>query len=479
MIVPSAVCDSGPSEPLTLQPTPFVVYAFFCAQLSTPEIGTPVVKILYVSQYFPPEMGAPAARADELSRHWARMGHEVTVLTGFPNHPTGVVPAEWRARLRRLYHTQTVDGVRVARTWLWPLPNRKAHERIRSYASFFFSSALRGLNLSQPDVVIGTSPQLLVALSGWWLARSKGVPFVFEVRDLWPESLAAVGAGGEGSLMHRTLGAIAGFLYRHANQIVVVTPAFKDHLIRHWHVAAEKISIVENGVETDLFRADPAAVAIRQELLGKELASESAERFLICYIGTMGMAHGLETLIAAAEELQTTLPNCLFLLIGEGAEKQRIVDLAAARGLSNVKFLGQQPRQRIPALVSAADACLVMLKKNDLFKTVIPTKLLEYMACERPVIVAVDGQTRQMVEEARAGIFVPPEDSHALAESIRALAGDANADANAKAEARRQMGFNGRQYILSRLSRERTAQDYIAVLKQLTGEKELTRAAAA
>ena len=233
---------------------------------------------------------------------------------------------------------------------------------------------------------------------------------------------------------------------------------------------AEKISIVENGVETDLFRADPSAATIRKELIG-----ESGERFLICYIGTMGMAHGLETLIAAAEELQTTLPHCLFLLIGEGAEKRRIVDLAAARGLSNMKFLGQQPRQHIPALVSAADACLVMLKKTDLFKTVIPTKLLEYMACERPVIVAVDGQTRQIVEEARAGIFVPPEDSHALAESIRALA--ANTDANS--EARRQMGFNGRQYILSRLSRERTAQDYIAVLNQLTGAKDLTRAAAA
>ncbi|MGC2152656.1 MAG: glycosyltransferase family 4 protein [Terriglobales bacterium] len=428
------------------------------------------MKILYVSQYFPPEMGAPAARADELSRHWARMGHDVTVLTGFPNHPTGVVPTEWRARLRRLCYTQTVDGVRIARTWLWPLPNRKAHERIRSYASFLFSSALRGLNLAKPDVLIGTSPQLLVALSGWWLARNKGVPFVFEVRDLWPESLAAVGAGGEGSLMHRTLGAIAGFLYRRANHIVVVTPAFKDHLIRYWQVPAEKISIVENGVETDLFRADPSAATIRKELIG-----ESGERFLICYIGTMGMAHGLETLIAAAEELQTTLPHCLFLLIGEGAEKRRIVDLAAARGLSNVKFLGQQPRQQIPALVSAADACLVMLKKTDLFKTVIPTKLLEYMACERPVIVAVDGQTRQIVEEARAGIFVPPEDSHALAESIRALA--ANTDANS--EARRQMGFNGRQYILSRLSRERTAQDYIAVLNQLTGAKDLTRAAAA
>ncbi len=224
-----------------------------------------IVKILYVSQYFPPEMGAPAARADELSRHWARMGHEVTVLTGFPNHPTGIVPPEWRSRFRRLRHTEMIDGVNVARTWLWPLPNRKAHERIRSYASFCISSALRGLNLTKPDVVIGTSPQLLVALSAWWIARWKRVPFVFEVRDLWPESLAAVGAGGEGTPLHRTLGAIAGFLYRRAHRIVVVTPAFKHHLIRHWNVPADRISIVENGVETDLFRPAPAAT-IRQEL---------------------------------------------------------------------------------------------------------------------------------------------------------------------------------------------------------------------
>ncbi len=427
------------------------------------------MKILYVSQYFPPEMGAPAARAAELSRHWVQMGHDATVLTGFPNHPTGIVPPEWRWRLRRLCYTETVDGVHVARTWLWPLPNRKAHERMRSYTSFFLSSALRGLNLAKPDVVIGTSPQLLVALSAWWLARQKRVPFVFEVRDLWPESLAAVGAGGEGTLLHRALGAIAGFLYRRADRIVVVTPAFKDHLIHHWHVPAKKISIVENGVETDVFRPDPAVAATGFELARRGIETDG--RFLVCYIGTLGMAHGLETLIAAAEELQTALPTCLFLLIGEGAEKQRIMELSSARGLTNVKFLGEQPRHRIPALVSAADACLVMLKKTELFKTVIPTKLLEYMACERPVIVAVDGQARKLVEDARAGVFVPPEDSHALAQTICALA--------LNPDERRHMGFNGRQYILANLSRERTAEDYIAVLNQLIGIKEATRAAAA
>jgi glycosyltransferase involved in cell wall biosynthesis len=231
-----------------------------------------------------------------------------------------------------------------------------------------------------------------------------------------------------------------------------VSPAFKDHLMRYWSVPAAKISIVENGVETDLFRLDPAASEVRKQL-------KVENRFLICYIGTMGNAHGLETLIAAAEELKTTLPNAMFLLIGEGAEKERIVQLAAARGITNVQFFGQQPRETIPAYVSAADLCLVMLKKTELFKTVIPTKLLEYMACERPVIVAVDGQARQIVEEAGAGVFVEPENSQALAKAILDLA--------ETREHRRQMGASGRQYIVNRFSREKTARDYITVLESL------------
>jgi putative colanic acid biosynthesis glycosyltransferase WcaI len=412
------------------------------------------VKILYVSQYFPPEMGAPAARASELSRHWARMGHDVTVLTGFPNHPTGLVPKEWRSRLRRLHYVETVYGVCVVRTWLWPLPNRKAHERIRNYASFCISAAISGLALNKPDVVIATSPQLLCALAGWWLSWWKRVPFVFEVRDLWPESLAAVGAGASGGLLHRALGAIAGFLYRRADRIVVVSPAFKDHLIRYWRVPAEKIATVENGVETDIFRFDPAAAKVREEL-------NVSDRFLICYIGTMGNAHGLETLIVAAEELQNALPSAIFLLIGEGAEKDQLVKLAAARGLSNVQFLGQQPRERIPAYVSAADLCLVMLKKTELFKTVIPTKLLEYMACQRPVMVAVDGQARRIVEAAGAGVFVEPEDSKALVKAIL--------DLSSRPEDMRRMGASGRQHILNNFSREEKARDYVDMLVTISG----------
>ncbi len=403
-------------------------------------------------------MGAPAARASELARHWAAGGHEVTVLTGFPNHPTGVVPEEWRGRLRRLIDREQIDGVNVVRTWLWPLPNRKAHERMRNYASFCISAALAGLGIERPDVIIATSPQLLVGLSGWWLAAWKRTPFVFEVRDLWPESLVAVGAGDENSLLHRTLGAIAGFLYKRATHIVVVTPAFKDHLVRVWKVAAEKISLVANGVETEMFAPQTP------ESDAKTRAGLQAEgKFLVCYSGTMGMAHGLDTLLDAASQLRETVPSVQFVLVGEGADKQRVLDLARQRGLTNVTFLDQRPREQIPALISASDACLVLLKKTDVFKTVIPTKMLEFMSCARPVILGVDGQARQIVEEARAGIVIEPENAAQLADAIRSLAADA--------ERGRSLGSNGRAYIQAKFSRRRTADDYIGVLKTLVAEK--------
>jgi colanic acid biosynthesis glycosyl transferase WcaI len=417
------------------------------------------VKILYVSQYFPPEMGAPAARAAELARHWAESGHDVSILTGFPNHPTGVVPAEWRRRFRRIVHRETIyqndaGRVQVFRTWLWPLPNRKAHERMRNYASFCVSAALRGLAIPRPDVIIASSPQLLVGLSGWWLAFTRQLPFVFEVRDLWPESLAAVGVGNENSLLHRVLGAVAKFLYERSDLIVVVTPAFKEHLMRRWQVPAKKIAVVENGVETDLFAP---STAIANHALRQELSAEG--KFLVCYIGTMGMAHGLETLLNAADQLQRQKSTVQFLLVGEGAEKERIKGMAQARGLTNVRFLDQQPREKIPAFISASDVCLVLLKKTDVFKTVIPTKMLEFMSCARPVILGVEGQARQIVEDAGAGLVIEPENAEALVTAINQLA--ANRDLGIT------LGQKGRDHILRNFSRSRTAEKYITVLEKL------------
>ncbi|HWW13803.1 MAG TPA: glycosyltransferase family 4 protein [Candidatus Dormibacteraeota bacterium] len=409
------------------------------------------MKILYVSQYFPPEMGAPAARAAELSRHWAAAGHEVTVLTGFPNHPTGIVPPEYRDKFRYLIAREQTNGVNIVRTWLLPFPNRKAYKRMLNYGSFCASAASTGLFLERPDVVIATSPQLLVGLSGWWLARCKRAPFVFEVRDLWPESLAAVGMGNQNSLLHRALAKLAGFLYRHSDRVVVVTPAFEDYLVEHWRVPRQKISVVENGVETHLFAPKPATA------LRRELGAEG--KFVVSYIGTMGMAHGLETIIAAATKLRDTNPDIVFLMLGEGADKDRIVALTRERGLNNLRFVDQQPREKIPAYINSSDACLVLLKKTDLFKTVIPTKMLEFMSCARPVILGVDGQARMILEEARGGLVIEPENSDALVHAIRLLA--------ANPDQARELGHNGREYIVRKFSRGHTAEKYIRVLEQL------------
>ena len=409
------------------------------------------MKILYVSQYFSPEMGAPAARASELASHWADAGHEVTVLTGFPNHPTGVVPPEYRDSFRRLVACEQIGRVNVVRTWLFPFPNRKAHERILNYTSFCASSALTGLFLPRPDVVIATSPQLLVGLSGWFLARCKRVPHVFEVRDLWPESLAAVGMGGSDSQLYRALARIAGFLYRRADHIVVVTPAFEDCLVRHWHVPQEKISVIENGVETDLF-APKAATTLR-----KELGAE--EKFVVSYVGTMGMAHGLETIIQAAAHLRDTNPEIVFVLLGEGAEKERMVRMARERSLRNLRFVDQQPREKIPAYICASDVCLVLLKKADVFKTVIPSKMLEFMSCARPVILGVDGQARAILGEAKGGLTIEPENADALVNAIRYLADNR--------EIARGLGKNGREYVVRKFSRSQTAEKYIRTLEKL------------
>ena len=396
-------------------------------------------------------MGAPAARVAELSRLWAQAGHEVSVLTGFPNHPTGKVPAQYRGKMRRLVCQEEKDQVRVVRSWLLTFPNRKAYERTLNYSSFCISAASTGMFLSKPDVVIATSPQLLVGLSGWWIAQWNRVPFILEVRDLWPESLAAVDAARTDSLFYKILSGIAAFLYRTCHGIVVVTPAFQKHLVEKWKVPPEKISVVENGVDTELFNPDGKRTEIRRTL-GVE------GKFVVSYIGTIGMAHGLETVLEAASQLRQS-GKVFFLFVGEGAEKEKIISRAREQGLNNVGFVDQQRREDIPAYICASDVCLVPLRKSELFTTVLPTKLLEFMACGRPVILGVDGLARRVVQDASAGIVVEPENATELAQAIRTLAADADLCAT--------LGRNGRHYVSQNFTRRHTAEAYMRVLQKL------------
>lgn len=411
------------------------------------------MNILYISQYFPPEMGAPAARVSELVRHWVRQGHEVTVLTGFPNHPTGELWPEYRKKFRRGFCREEFEGAQVVRSWLLPYPNRKAYERVLNYSSFALSASLTGSFLKRPDVVIASSPQLFVGLTGWWVSRIKRVPFVFEVRDLWPESITASGMGREDSIPIRGLAKTSSFLYRHSDHIAVVTPAFCADLIENWEVSPEKISVVENGVETALFSSDGKRSLARDEL-------NLNGRFVVSYIGTLGLAQGLTTLLEAAESLQRKSDRKIdFLLVGEGADRERLSSLIVEKGLRNVHLVGQQPREKIPGVIAASDVCLVLLRKAPVFETVIPTKMLEFMSCSCPVILGIDGQARQILEEAGAGLCVEPENSWQLTAAIERLY-------QAPSLCRR-LGENGRRYVVQNLSREETARKYIGVLERV------------
>ncbi len=411
--------------------------------------------ILYISQYFPPEMGAPSARVSELSAHWANAGHRVTVLTGFPNHPTGKLHPEYRSRFRRLIYREMVGGVKVIRTWLLPFPNRKSYERIFNYASFWISASFTGIFLNKPDAIVATTPQLLVGMVGWLLGKFKRVPFVLEVRDIWPDSIVASDVGSDETLLIRALRKIASFLYRSSDHIVVVTSAFKSYLIENLETSVEKISIVQNGIETDFFASNNGIEKTRAKL-GVE------GKFVLSYIGTHGFAHGLGTALRAAALLNEVCHEIVIIFVGEGAEKKNLVAEAEKSNLSNVLFFDSQPRHRIPSIIRASDACMVLLKKREIFKTVIPTKMLEFLACSRPVILGVDGQAREVLETAKAGIFIPPEDSNALVEATLLLFRDSML--------RKELGENGRSYVVENLSRHQTAKQYIDVLDGVISE---------
>jgi glycosyltransferase involved in cell wall biosynthesis len=268
-----------------------------------------------------------------------------------------------------------------------------------------------------------------------------------------------VGVSGEDSALYRALKGIAKFLYRRCDRLVVVTPAFKDYLIANWGIRGDKISIVENGVETELFSpGDDNGIRHQFGLEGK---------FVVSYIGTLGMAHGLDTLLETAARFLSETSNVRFLVVGEGAEKEQLCGLADKLGLQNVIFVSERPRALIPDFIRASDACLVILRRREIFTTVIPTKLLEFMACARPVILGVEGQAREIVESAQAGLCIEPENVDALECAIRKL--------NSDPALRQRLGDNGREWVVENVSRGKTAGKYLEVLESVIAPPFLIR----
>jgi len=415
------------------------------------------MQVLYVSQYYPPEACAPAARVDGFTREWARHGADVRVLTGFPNHPEGIVHEEYEKHWRRGFMREERDGVKVYRTWLHPSANRKLWGRGLNFTSFAVSAAAAGPWVAPRNgVVIATSPQILVGVSGWAVGALRFLPWVFEVRDLWPESLVGVGQASADSLLYRSVARVAKFLYRHATHIVVDGEWKRRHLIDQG-VEEIRITVIRNGVEED-FCPDPAstsAVSARLEVR-KELGLR--DQFVLLYAGTLGMAHGLEMVLEAAGRLRDRR-DIVFLLMGAGAERAQLGQLVEKLRLANVRLLEKQPRERIPAFLAAADACLVPLRNKEVFKSAIPSKMFEAMAAGRPVILSVEGEAKEILLSSQSGLAIPPEDSGAMVEAILKLRNEPSLC--------QSLGRNGRQAVLEKYQRRAEAAKYLNLLGAL------------
>ena len=406
------------------------------------------MRILYLSQYFPPEPGAPAARVSELSKAWVRAGHEVTVLTAMPNHPTGVVPPEYRGKAfaREQWH-----GVDVCRTWIYAAANKGFAKRSVAYASFSVSAALLAQwRVPEPDVVIATSPQLLCGVAGAAVASLKQKPFVLEVRDLWPESIVAVGALPRRHPVIAGLEIVEKSLYRAADHIVVVTDAFKDNLAGRG-VPDRKLSVVKNGVDLTRFQPADRHTPLRHRFNWHTL-------FVCAYVGTHGMAHGLDAVLDAAKQLRAD-DRIRFLFVGEGAERARLEQRIANEGLTNTKMLGVLPRDAMNDVYATADLCLVPLRKTALFTTVIPSKIFEIFGMARPILLSVDGEARTILERAQGGRYVPPEDVAQMVAAIQYYA--TNPEEGVRAGAR------GEAFVRREFDRSQLALDYIDILKRV------------
>ena len=404
--------------------------------------------ILFLSHYFPPETNAPASRTFEHCREWVRTGHRVTVVTCAPNHPRGVVYQGYR---NRLWSTERVAGITVIRLWTYVASNNGFLLRTVNYISFMVACIVATPFLPRPEIVVSTSPQFFNGLAGFFLARMKRRPWILEIRDLWPDSIVAVGAV-RSPLIIGFVRYLEGFAYRHANAIVALTDAFAKHISARG-IANNKITVIKNGANLDLFKMQP-----RDPMLEDELGLSG--KFVAAYFGTHGMAHRLETILEAAA-LTRARKDILWLMVGDGAERDRLMRLKAEMGLENLVTLAQQPRERMPAFWSIADASLVLLRRSEVFKTVIPSKIFESFAMGKPVVIGVEGESRDLVEAAHGGLAIVPEDAVELAQAVVRLHETPGLAA--------AMGADGKAYVERHFDRTVLARRFLDVMAAVYG----------
>lgn len=411
------------------------------------------MKILVVHQYYLGQGQPGGSRFNEFARLWSEAGHEVSIITGNLNYVTGEVPDKYQRR----WIVKEQDGaVKVIRCHVSTSYGRSYVGRMWAFFGFTLFSTVAALKVEKPDVVIATSPPLVAAIPGWAVSRLRGrlVPYIFEIRDLWPESAITTGVLRRDSLFTKFLFGLERWACRQANRVNVLTPAFRDDIIERGLSKPDKIVFVPNGADAELFTPGQRDNAVRRHY-------GWGDRFVIMYAGAHGRANAVGQLLDAAVQLKDR-PDVLIACVGDGPERPGLETEAHRRGLTNVLFCGPQPKERMPEFVNACDVGAAVLQNNPTFHTVYPNKVYDYMACERPTLLAIDGAARRLVcDEARAGVYAEPENASALAAAIRGLADNPEACA--------EMGRRGRQWMLAHANRESLAKRYLEIMEEMVG----------
>jgi len=403
--------------------------------------------ILLIHQYFVSPNEAGGTRHFELARYLIKKGHKITIIGSTISYLTGTSSSKYR---RKILVRENIEGINIIRTYAYSGINKSYNNRLISFITFMISSIIAGLFVKNIDVIIASSPQIFVGISGYVVKKMKRVPFIFEIRDLWPKFAIDTGVLMS-PLLIKLSNILEKFIYKKADYFIINSPGFYEHLDK-FDIQKDKIFLIPNGVDTKIFRPDKKYNRVRKDL-------NLEKNFIVLYSGAHGLANCLETVIESARLLSNN-PNIKFLFVGDGKEKRNLILLRDKYKLKNVIFVDAQPKSRIPEFCNAADVCLATLKKLNAFKTTYPNKLFDYMACGRPIILAINGVARELIEEAKAGEFVAPENPKQLACTI--LKFYYNRDLIEK------YGINARKYVVKYFDREKIAENLNNILDSIS-----------
>jgi len=405
------------------------------------------MNIILLSQHFPPEIGAPQIRLYEVSKELQKRGHQVEVITAFPHHPHGIIPEKYKGKF---YEKEKYETISVHRSWIYPSPKGSFWRRLISYFSFTFSAFYSVVKAKKADVIICNSPPLFIGITGYIASKMKKAKFVFNIADIWPESAVELGIVKNKTFI-RFAERLEMFLYRKSWKLAAATEGIQSYLIKKGKPESD-VFLLPNGVNTESFQPEAPSETWTNKL-------NLTNKIVFTFAGRLGYAQGLDSILKAAKIVQEKNSTIQFLLVGDGPEKQNLVDLSRELGLTNTLFHDSVPVTEMPKVFSVTDYSIVSLRNLELFKGARPSKIFPALSTATPVLYCGAGESAQFLENEKCGIIAEPENVEDIAMKILESASLPEVE-------KKLLGNNGRQFVLREYSWQTIVDDLLLNLKQ-------------